>query len=394
MVKLRLPHRQSRWISRRTGLLSGEAVDKAEGPQYYCLFACLEEFPAVSSEQKDAIIVRGARVHNLKNITVEIPLNSLTVVTGVSGSGKSSLAFDTLYAEGQRRYIASLSAYARQFLERIDRPDVDDIEGICPALAIRQKNYSRNPRSTVGTVTEINDYLRLLYARIGTTYCHRCGRVVEKDTPQKIADFVMSLPQGQRLYLCMRLALDAPGAAAGGSRRRRSQRAQPSASRPEDRLAVILPGLQQQGFVRLLIDSETGGSVAGGGSSAKKQQQGSACRRRPSGRAGRHSEKACGFHRGLQPGFRRTYRTDPACPTLRMKSSSMLQDRASRYPMASPPGRHSRQVQRGIRMPALSHLLSGTRTQAVFLQQSLRSLPGVPGFRQYPDDRFRSDHPG
>ena len=155
-------------------------------------------------KSEDAIIVRGARVHNLKNITVEIPLNSLTVVTGVSGSGKSSLAFDTLYAEGQRRYIASLSAYARQFLERIDRPDVDDIEGICPALAIRQKNYSRNPRSTVGTVTEINDYLRLLYARIGITYCHGCGRVVERDTPQSIADFIMSLPQGQRLYLCMR----------------------------------------------------------------------------------------------------------------------------------------------------------------------------------------------
>src|SRR5881398_3991347 len=119
----------------------------------------------------ETIIVRGARVHNLKNIDFEIPHNSLTVVTGVSGSGKSSLAFDTLYAEGQRRYVESLSAYARQFLERIDEPDVDDIVGICPALAIRQKNYTRNPRSTVGTVTEINDYLRLLYARIGTTMC-------------------------------------------------------------------------------------------------------------------------------------------------------------------------------------------------------------------------------
>jgi excinuclease ABC subunit A len=211
----------------------------------------------VSSEQKDAIVVRGARVHNLKNITVEIPLNSLTVVTGVSGSGKSSLAFDTLYAEGQRRYIASLSAYARQFLERIDRPDVDDIEGICPALAIRQKNYSRNPRSTVGTVTEINDYLRLLYARIGTTYCHGCGRIVEKDTPQKIADFVMSLPRGQRLYLCMRLALDAPAQTqTSGRPGRKTSRTAPPGSRPEDRLAIILPGLQQQGYVRILIGRE------------------------------------------------------------------------------------------------------------------------------------------
>jgi excinuclease ABC subunit A len=203
-------------------------------------------------EQKNSIVVRGARVHNLKNITVEIPLNSLTVVTGVSGSGKSSLAFDTLYAEGQRRYIASLSAYARQFLERIDRPDVEDIEGICPALAIRQKNYSRNPRSTVGTVTEINDYLRLLFARIGITYCHGCGRVVERDTPQSIADFVMSLPQGQRLYLCMRLALSSPMPTHDGPHRPRKN---PSAGKPEDRLAVILPGLQQQGFVRLLIDN-------------------------------------------------------------------------------------------------------------------------------------------
>jgi len=206
-------------------------------------------------ERKDNIVVRGARVHNLKNITAEIPLNSLTVVTGVSGSGKSSLAFDTLYAEGQRRYIASLSAYARQFLERISRPEVEDIEGICPALAIRQKNYSRNPRSTVGTVTEINDYLRLLFARIGVTYCHGCGRVVERDTAQSIADFIMSLPSGQRLYLCMRLDLKTPARQSGSlASKLRKNPAPPS--RPEDRLAFILPGLQQQGFVRLLIDSE------------------------------------------------------------------------------------------------------------------------------------------
>jgi excinuclease ABC subunit A len=206
-------------------------------------------------KKKDAINIRGARVHNLKNISVEIPLNSLTVVTGVSGSGKSSLAFDTLYAEGQRRYIASLSAYARQFLERIDRPDVDEIEGICPALAIRQKNYSRNPRSTVGTVTEINDYLRLLFARIGTTYCHECGRVVEKDTPQSIADFILSLPRGQRLYLCTRLALDAPVSAENISTGQTRSGASAKAP-PEDRLRIMLPGLQQQGFIRLLIGSE------------------------------------------------------------------------------------------------------------------------------------------
>ena len=209
-------------------------------------------------EAQDAITVVGARVHNLKNITVALPLNALTVITGVSGSGKSSLAFDTLYAEGQRRYVASLSAYARQFLERIDRPDVDDIVGICPALAIRQKTYTRNPRSTVGTVTEVGDYLRLLYARIGITRCHACGRTVSRDTPEQVADFVLSLPEGMRLYLCIPLRLD-DGAAAGrqgrgrGSGGRRAAAPPPAGQAHADRLAIMLPGLQQQGFVRLLV---------------------------------------------------------------------------------------------------------------------------------------------
>jgi len=212
----------------------------------------------LAGEHPDAIEVLGARVHNLKNISVEIPANSLTVITGVSGSGKSSLAFDTLYAEGQRRYVASLSAYARQFLERIERPDVDDIIGICPALAIRQKNYTRNPRSTVGTVTEINDYLRLLYARIGITHCYSCGRIVERDTPDKIADFVSALPEGMRFYLCMHLPLSDPAAPSGASRQARGQngrRAEPAVEprNPAKQLAMILPGLQQQGFVRLLV---------------------------------------------------------------------------------------------------------------------------------------------
>ena len=147
----------------------------------------------------DNIVVRGARVHNLKNIDFEIPHNALTVVTGVSGSGKSSLAFDTIYAEGQRRYVESLSAYARQFLERIEKPDVDLIEGIAPAVAIRQKNTTRNPRSTVGTATEIYDYLRLLFARVGRTYCLRCGNEVKKDTVDEVADRVLALGEGTRL---------------------------------------------------------------------------------------------------------------------------------------------------------------------------------------------------
>ena len=147
----------------------------------------------------DSIVVKGARVHNLRNIDFEIPHNELTVVTGVSGSGKSSLAFDTIYAEGQRRYVESLSAYARQFLERIEKPDVDVIDGIAPAVAIRQKNSTRNPRSTVATATEIYDYLRLLFARVGRTYCLQCGQEVKKDTVDEIADTVLRIPTGTRL---------------------------------------------------------------------------------------------------------------------------------------------------------------------------------------------------
>ncbi len=147
----------------------------------------------------DSIVVKGARVHNLRNIDFEIPHNELTVVTGVSGSGKSSLAFDTIYAEGQRRYVESLSAYARQFLERIEKPDVDVIDGIAPAVAIRQKNSTRNPRSTVATATEIFDYLRLLFARVGRTYCLQCGQEVKKDTVDEIAETVLRMPVGTRL---------------------------------------------------------------------------------------------------------------------------------------------------------------------------------------------------
>jgi excinuclease ABC subunit A len=149
----------------------------------------------------DGIIVRGARVHNLKNIDFEVPHNTLTVVTGVSGSGKSSLAFDTIYAEGQRRYVESLSAYARQFLERIEKPDADTIDGIAPAVAIRQKNTTRNPRSTVATATEIYDYLRLLYARVGRTYCANCGSEVKKDTVDEVADAILALDSGTRLQV-------------------------------------------------------------------------------------------------------------------------------------------------------------------------------------------------
>src|SRR6184192_271977 len=166
----------------------------------------------------ETIIVRGARVHNLKNIDFEIPHNSLTVVTGVSGSGKSSLAFDTIYAEGQRRYVESLSAYARQFLERMEKPDVDRIDGISPAIAIRQKNSVRNPRSTVGTTTEIHDYMRLLFARIGRTFCRQCGREVARETAEVVARQLGELPAGTRLLIGFDLpVVDTSGSASAES---------------------------------------------------------------------------------------------------------------------------------------------------------------------------------
>src|SRR5579864_2187114 len=147
------------------------------------------------------ITVRGARQHNLKNISVEIPRNTLTVITGLSGSGKSSLAFDTIYAEGQRRYVESLSAYARQFLDQMEKPDVDLIDGLSPAISIEQKTTASNPRSTVGTVTEIYDYLRLLFANIGIPHCHQCGREIASQSLERIMDMVLLYPQDARINI-------------------------------------------------------------------------------------------------------------------------------------------------------------------------------------------------
>ena len=149
----------------------------------------------------DKIVIKGARVHNLKNVDLEIPRDKLVVFTGLSGSGKSSLAFDTLYAEGQRRYVESLSAYARQFLGQMNKPDVDYIEGLSPAISIDQKTTSKNPRSTVGTITEIYDYLRLLYARVGTPYCPKCGKEISQQSVDQIVDKVMSLGDRTKILI-------------------------------------------------------------------------------------------------------------------------------------------------------------------------------------------------
>jgi excinuclease ABC subunit A len=207
--------------------------------------------------QTDSIVVRGARVHNLKNVDIEVLHNTLTVVTGVSGSGKSSLAFDTIYAEGQRRYVESLSAYARQFLERIEKPDADTIDGIAPAVAIRQKNTTRNPRSTVATATEIYDYLRLLFARVGRTYCINCGREVKKDTVDEVADAIQALGPGTRLQVLFplqRVGTGAPQPAEKAARSAKSKKssAKAPASEPlSDALKTRLFDLRKAGFNRL-----------------------------------------------------------------------------------------------------------------------------------------------
>src|SRR5215831_9278501 len=207
----------------------------------------------------DSIVVRGARVHNLKNIDFEVPHNTLTVVTGVSGSGKSSLAFDTIYAEGQRRYVESLSAYARQFLERIEKPDADTIDGIAPAVAIKQKNTTRNPRSTVATATEIYDYLRLLFARVGRTYCVNCGREVKKDTVDEVADAILTLDPDTRLQVLF--PLQRAGAIPQDSKTEKTGRSRKSPLLPKsgrsgapilsDTLKTRLFDLRKAGFNRL-----------------------------------------------------------------------------------------------------------------------------------------------
>src|SRR3712207_3026983 len=186
--------------------------------------------------RSDALVVSGAREHNLKDVTVALPRDALVVITGLSGSGKSSLAFDTIYAEGQRRYVESLSAYARQFLGQMDKPDVDSIEGLSPAISIDQKTTSRNPRSTVGTVTEIYDYLRLLWARIGQPHCHICGKPIAGQSAEQIIDQVMELPEGTRFMVLAPVVRGRKG-----------------------EYGKMLADLRAEGFARVVVDGELRG---------------------------------------------------------------------------------------------------------------------------------------
>ena len=214
----------------------------------------------MSSEvNSSALVIRGARTHNLKNVDLTLPARQLIVFTGVSGSGKSSLAFDTIYAEGQRRYVESLSAYARQFLERMEKPDVDRIDGICPSIAIRQKNTVRNPRSTVGTVTEIHDYMRLLFARVGRTICRKCGQEVIRETAEVVTNRLLALSEGTRLLLGFDLVV-----VSGSSVRASAQGEAPededepgeSLFEVESPSSLALENLRRKGFGRLLVDGQ------------------------------------------------------------------------------------------------------------------------------------------
>jgi len=218
--------------------------------------------PATASPAPAVLVIKGARTHNLKNVDLTLPAEALVVVTGVSGSGKSSLAFDTIYAEGQRRYVESLSAYARQFLERMEKPDVDRIEGIAPSIAIRQKNSVRNPRSTVGTVTEIHDYMRLLFARVGRTHCRTCGVEVVRETAEVVANRLLALSPGARLLIGFDMpVLAAPVAAGGGDEDAdEDDRADEGSGEPLPLKTALSPGaaavdaLRRKGFGRLLVD--------------------------------------------------------------------------------------------------------------------------------------------
>ena len=326
-----------------------------------------KELTPVLSEQ-EAIRVRGARVHNLRNITVEIPHNAITVVTGVSGSGKSSLAFDTVYAEGQRRYVESLSSYARQFLERMEKPDVDEISGIAPAVAIRQKNSTRNPRSTVATSTEIYDYLRLLFARCGQTFCIKCGAEVRRDSPEEIATRVLVVRAGPALLhhvsASNRSSATLPPA---GARRVPKKKA---AAPPQELLKQALGDMQKRGFNRLYQDGRvhefsSPETLLDVDFSKPVYVLVDRLSVNPESRSRLTDSDRNLLSRGRRRSHSRIHRR------FRGKSS-----RAPHF-------------QRAVRMQKRRHAVSGARAPAFFFQQSLRCVPALPGLRQH--DRFRPE---
>ena len=297
---------------------------------------------------QEYIRIRGARVHNLKNISLSLPHNQLTVITGVSGSGKSSLAFDTIYAEGQRRYVESLSAYARQFLERMEKPEVDEIDGIAPAIAIRQKNTTRNPRSTVATSTECYDFLRLLFARVGRTFCPNCGTRVERDTVDQVAARLLALPAGSRWYALFPVSAEAhPNTA--------------SAARPPLRSAQegLQPAVSGRPHVRILH-----ARIA-----ARYRFLEARVR---AGRSPRHPRRA------------------PSCTSAwSIPSRSAIAKPAKSIFEAPRPGpRRHAALQREVRLQDMRHGPSSMPEPSLFsFNNPVRRLPALPGLRQH--HRFR-----
>ena len=330
------------------------------------------------------LVVRGARTHNLKDADVTLPIGGLIVVTGVSGSGKSSLAFDTIYAEGQRRYVESLSAYARQFLERMEKPDVDRIEGICPAIAIRQKNSIRNPRSTVGTTTEIHDYMRLLWARVGKTLCRSCGNEVTRETADVVARRLAALPEGTRLLVGFEMPVvavpDQPPAADleegdNGEAEPAERNGNGSASSAATAaLRETIQSLSRRGFRRLLVDGQTVGleDVDLAALAGRAAIQVVVDRIQIDGEA--RARLADSIETAYREGGGAAFALQLAFERLR------LDDAAS--------------VQRAFRVPPLQHHLRRPAAAAVLVQQPVRRLPDVPWLRQRHRARHDARRPG
>ena len=350
------------------------------------------------------IVVKGARTHNLKNVDVSLPVGQLVIFTGVSGSGKSSLAFDTIYAEGQRRYVESLSAYARQFLERMEKPDVDRIDGIAPAIAIRQKNTVRNPRSTVGTTTEIHDYLRLLYARVGRTFCRQCGREVVRETAEVVARELGALPEGTRLLLgfeapVVGVAPEREEEDANGTCGRRRRRRAASAAEEADHAAGGLPDGRGGGRPGCARRRARPGDARGAPPEGLRARAGGRARRHARGRrpgrarlGGRRSRSSwIGSASTAAPTSRRGSPTRSRRPTRRA-AARRSPSNSPRIPNPDPPRSAA-----GADPPAPpSHLFSelfecrpcgityeASAAAALLVQQPVRRLPDLPRLRQH-----------
>ena len=348
------------------------------------------------------LVVRGARTHNLKNIDVTLPTGKLIIVTGVSGSGKSSLAFDTIYAEGQRRYVESLSAYARQFLERMEKPDVDRIDGIAPAIAIRQKNSIRNPRSTVGTTTEIHDYMRLLFARVGRTFCRSCGREVVRETAEVVARQLGELPAGTRLLIGFDLPVVEAAPLATRRRGRKSTSCSEAAEDDGDATPTAAPRPRSEqppadvepasarGDRRRRSRRCGGRASAGCWSTAAPSRSTTSTRPRSrAGRCCRSSSIACrssgdddrqrltdSIETAYREGGGAAWAVESAVGSRQSASAS----RQSRRPSPSPAGPR---VLRALRVPAVRHRVRGSAAAAVLVQQPVRRLSDLPRLRQH-----------